>query len=47
MNRDFTPSQLATLASELAGVRLDERTQLVPLDERELLASWQRFHGSP
>jgi len=47
MNRDFTPSQLATLASELAGVRLDERTQLVPLDERELLASWQRFQGSP
>jgi serine/threonine protein kinase/WD40 repeat protein len=43
LSKEFTPSQLSTLASELAGVRLDEQRQLVPLDERELLATWQRL----
>jgi serine/threonine protein kinase/WD40 repeat protein len=43
LNKEFTASQLSALVAELAGVRLDEQERLVPLDEAELLAIWQRW----
>jgi serine/threonine protein kinase/WD40 repeat protein len=45
MSRDFTFPHLAALAQELAGARIDEQEQLVPLDEEDLFATWQRFQN--
>jgi WD40 repeat protein len=43
MSREFTTAHLTALVQELAGARIDEQENVVPLDEEKLLATWQRF----
>jgi serine/threonine protein kinase/WD40 repeat protein len=43
LTRDFLLEHLSVLVQELAGAKIDEREELVPLDHEDLVAAWEQF----